>query len=36
MQNNLKVQKQLGFLKLDVDVAKFADTSLIKDAAKRG
>ena len=35
MQNNLKVQKQLGFLKLDVDVAKFADLSLVEDAAKR-
>jgi len=36
LQNNIAVQKQLGFLKVDVDVAKFADLSLVDEAAKRG
>ena len=36
LQANLKVQKDLGFLKLDIDAAKFADLSLVDEAAKRG
>ena len=35
LQNNLKVQKQLGFLDIDIDVEKYADLSLVTDAAKR-
>ena len=35
LQSNLNVQKELGFLKLDIDVNKFADLSLVDDAAKR-
>ncbi len=35
LQNNLRVQKELGFLKLDIDVAKYADLSLVNDAAGR-
>lgn len=35
LQNNLKVQKDLGFLNIDIDVAKYADLSLVDEAAKR-
>jgi sulfonate transport system substrate-binding protein len=35
LQHNLKDQKDLGFLKIDIDVTKFADLSLIDDATKR-
>lgn len=35
LQNNIHVQKDLGFLKSDVDVPKFADLSLAEEAAKR-
>jgi sulfonate transport system substrate-binding protein len=35
LQRNLTVQKELGFLKIEVDAAKYADTSLVDDAAKR-
>jgi len=35
LQSNLNVQKELGFLKMDIDVNKFADLSLVNDAAKR-
>ncbi len=35
LQNNIRVQKELGFLKSDVDVAKYADLSLVDEAAKR-
>jgi sulfonate transport system substrate-binding protein len=35
LQSNLKVQKDLGFLKLDIDVRKYADLSLVDEAAKR-
>ena len=35
LQNNLNVQKQLGFLKIDVDVPKFADLSLVEEASHR-
>ncbi len=36
LQSNLKVQKDLGFLKMDIDVQKYADLSLVNEAAKRG
>jgi NitT/TauT family transport system substrate-binding protein len=35
LQDNLNVQKQLGLLDLDIDIAKYTDLSLIEDAAKR-
>jgi sulfonate transport system substrate-binding protein len=35
LQSNLNVQKELGFLKMDIDVGKYADMSLVEDAAKR-
>ena len=35
LQNNLDVQKELGLLKISIDVKKYADLSLVKDAAKR-
>ncbi len=35
LQANLKVQKELGFLKLDIDVEKYADLSLVDEAARR-
>jgi NitT/TauT family transport system substrate-binding protein len=35
LQANLTVQKDLGFLKQDIDVAKYADLSLVDEAAKR-
>lgn len=35
LQSNLDVQKELGFLKAEIDASKFADLSLIGDAAKR-
>lgn len=35
LQNNIRIQKDLGFLRADVDVPKFADLSLVDDAAKR-
>ena len=35
LQSNLNVQKDLGFLKMEIDVNKFADLSLVNDAAKR-
>ena len=35
LQNNLNVQKELGLLKISIDVKKYADLSLVKDAAKR-
>ncbi|MSQ70675.1 MAG: ABC transporter substrate-binding protein [Betaproteobacteria bacterium] len=35
LQRNIKVQKSLGLIKADVDVPKFADLSLVKEAAKR-
>ncbi len=33
--SNLELQKKLGFLKIDIDVAKYSDLSLVDDAAKR-
>ena len=35
LQNNLQKQKQVGFLKDDIDVNKFADLSIVQAAAKR-
>ena len=35
LQNNLNVQEQLGIQKTHIDVAQFADTSLVDEAAKR-
>ena len=35
LQNNLKLQKDVGFLKEDVDVKKYSDLSMVEEAAKR-
>ncbi|HUH84607.1 MAG TPA: ABC transporter substrate-binding protein [Stellaceae bacterium] len=35
LQSNLDVQKQLGLLNLSIDVSKYADRSLVYEAAKR-
>jgi len=35
LQSNLKTQKEAGFLNIDIDVAQFADLSLVKEAAAR-
>jgi len=35
LQNNLKVQKELGLLSIDIDIAQYTDLSIIEDAAKR-
>jgi len=35
LQNNLRDQKALDFLKIDIDVEKYADLSLVDEAAKR-
>jgi ABC-type nitrate/sulfonate/bicarbonate transport system substrate-binding protein len=35
MQTNINRQKELGFLKNDVDVPKYADVSITKEAAER-
>ena len=35
LQSNLKDQKALDFLKIDIDVTKYADLSLVDEAAKR-
>ena len=35
LQNNLKTQKELGLLNIDIDVGKYADLSLINEAAQR-
>jgi NitT/TauT family transport system substrate-binding protein len=35
LQANMELQKQLGFLKSDIDVNKYADLSIVKDAAKK-
>jgi len=34
-QNNINMQRQLGLLTIDIDVTKYADLSLVDDAAKR-
>ena len=35
LQNNINVQKELGFLKIDIKVAEFTDLSLVHEAAAR-
>jgi NitT/TauT family transport system substrate-binding protein len=35
LQNNLKQQKDVGFLKDDLDVKKYSDLSMVEEAAKR-
>jgi sulfonate transport system substrate-binding protein len=35
LQRNLDLQRELGFLKLAIDVSKYADLSLVDEAAKR-
>jgi sulfonate transport system substrate-binding protein len=35
LQSNLDVQKQVGFLNIAIDVNKYADNSLVDEAAKR-
>lgn len=35
LQNNLHLQKELGFLKSDIDLAKYTDISMVDEAAKR-
>ena len=35
LQDNLNVQKQLGLLNIEIDIAKYTDLSLVEDAAKR-
>jgi sulfonate transport system substrate-binding protein len=35
LQANVKLQKQVGFLKSDIDMKKYMDLSLIEEAAKR-
>jgi NitT/TauT family transport system substrate-binding protein len=35
LQANIKLQKELGLLKSEFDVRKYADLSIVEDAAKR-
>ena len=35
LQDNIATQKQLGFIKSDLDVKKYADLSIVEEAAKR-
>jgi len=35
LQNNMRLQKELGFLKADIDLAKYTDLSMVDEAAKR-
>ena len=35
LQSNLDLQKQVGFLKDDIDVKKYSDLSMVAEAAKR-
>jgi len=35
LQSNVKDQKEVGLLNIDIDVAKYADLSLVDEAAKR-
>ena len=35
LQANIKLQQDLGFLKANIDVKKYADLSIVRDAAKR-
>ncbi|MGH7033318.1 MAG: ABC transporter substrate-binding protein [Stellaceae bacterium] len=35
LQRNFRTQKEAGFLKIDIDAKKYADLSIVKDAARR-
>lgn len=35
LQSNLELQKQVGFLNQDIDVKKYADLSMVEEAARR-
>jgi sulfonate transport system substrate-binding protein len=35
LQSNVKMTKELGFIKADIDIKKYADLSIIEEAAKR-
>ena len=35
LQANIRLQRELGFLKASIDVKKYADLSLVQEAAKR-
>ncbi len=35
LQNNIRTQKELGFIKEDLEVPKFAELDLVKEAARR-
>jgi NitT/TauT family transport system substrate-binding protein len=35
LQSNLQLQKQVGLLKIDIDVKKYSDLSAVQEAAKR-
>lgn len=35
LQNNLNVQKDLGFLKISIEASKYSDLSMVNEAAKR-
>jgi len=35
LQNNVKITKELGFVKADMDINKYTDLTLIQEAAKR-
>lgn len=35
LQQNIKTQRELGFLKQDIDVRKYADLSFVEEAARR-
>ena len=35
LQKNFEIQRELGFLKIHIDAQKYADLSLVDDAAKR-
>jgi NitT/TauT family transport system substrate-binding protein len=35
LQSNVNMTRELGFMKVDIDVPKFADLSFVEEAAKR-
>ena len=35
LQSNLQLQKDVGFLKENIDVKKYSDVSMVEEAAKR-
>jgi NitT/TauT family transport system substrate-binding protein len=35
LQSNVQQQKDVGFIKNDIDVKKYADVSMVVEAAKR-